>query len=132
MADQTKATGSKGLPALPKKRGPFDKLATLAHMPEPPADLREQAARDPGAAKEIDVAPTSRDQAPSGEKAPPADGGKLRGRPANPIEGEQIFLQTTLALPTFQAFKMHCIERRTTVRKELRRLVEEMLERKRR
>ena len=125
MADDPKAAGSKGLPSLPKKRpGPFDRLAALADSADPPADLREQAERDP----------VTREVAPSPVvgTVPVARAGKRRGRPASPPEGEQIFLQTTLALPVFQAFKMHCIEHRTTVREELRRLVEEMLARKRR
>ena len=125
MADDTKASGSKGLPSLPKKRpGPFDRLASLAENAEPPADLRAQAELD-SATREVTPSPVV-------GTGPVAKAGKRRGRPASPPEGEQIFLQTTLALPVFQAFKMHCIEHRTTVREELRRLVEEMLARKRR
>lgn len=133
MADDAdpKASGSKGLPTLPKKRqpGPFDKLASLAEMAEPPPDLREQAERDPAAPKDAIRAQPTEPRGPADTVAI-GTGGKRRGRPAKPVEGEQIFLQTTLPLPTFQAFKMHCIDRRTTVREELRRLVEEMLARK--
>lgn len=125
MADDTKASGSKGLPSLPKKRsGPFDRLAGLAESVEPPADLREQAERD-AATREVAPSPVT-------SKPPAIATGKRRGRPAIPTDEEQIFLQTTLPLSMFQAFKMHCIEHRTTVREELRRLVAEMLERKRR
>ena len=133
MADDTKAAGSKGLPTLPKKRpGPFDKLASLAETPEPPADLREQADRDPAMSRDATVVEPPRARNQTGGEVPVAKASKRRGRPSIAVEGEQIFLQTTLPLPMFQAFKMHCIERRTTVREELRRLVEEMLARKRR
>ena len=125
MTDDIKASGSKGLPSLPKRRpGPFDRLGSLADNAEPPADLRAQAERD-SATREVARSPVV-------GTVPGAKAGKSRGRRSSPPDGEQIFLQTTLALPVFQAFKMHCIERRTTVREELRRLVEEMLARKRR
>lgn len=128
-ADNTVPAGGNRLPSLPKKRasGPFERLQELTEISDPPQDLRLQAQRDPHSrhASEMSVEPAGTS---SIDTAPPTDTGR-RERPAVSAPGtlqkiEHMVLQTTVAIDKAQAFKMHCIRNRTTVREELRRLVD--------
>ncbi len=132
--DNTAPASSNRLPSLPKKRsqGPFHRLEELTEIGDPPQDLRLQAQRDP---PKLDAGEAAANPAinpkPSSAAAPrvirdpeqqPAPGAEPDQKP------EQMVLQTTMQIDKAQAFKMHCIRNRTTVREELRRLVDQLLD----
>lgn len=127
------AAGSR-LPSLPKKRssGPFQRLEELTEIGDPPQDLRLQAQRDP---RSLDAGGMIIDPAKnaSSDTAPPTDVAHHPERPMAPISSapvekpEHMVLQTTVPIDKAQAFKMHCIRNRTTVREELRRLVDQVV-----
>lgn len=136
MAEETDnvvpAAGNR-LPSLPKKRasGPFQRLEELTENGDPPQDLRLQAQRDP---RSLEAGVMSIDPAKNTtiDTVPPPGAGGHRERPADPAaelpqKGEHMVLQTTVPLDKAQAFKMHCIRSRTTVREELRRLVDQVV-----
>ena len=137
MAEETdkamSAAGSR-LPSLPKKRnsGPFQRLEELTEVGDPPQDLRLQAQRDP---RSLDTGGMTIDPAKnaSADIAPPTDAAHLPEQPTAPTSSapvekpEHMVLQTTVPIEKAQAFKMHCIRNRTTVREELRRLVDQVV-----
>lgn len=136
MADEpdnaASAAGNR-LPSLPKKRtpGPFYRLEELSEFVDPPQDLRLQAQRDPGSAgigaMSNDPVTTESARAPS-ERASHQRKESADPSSANPIQKpEHMVLQTTVPIDKAQAFKMHCIRNRTTVREELRRLVDQVV-----
>lgn len=127
------AAGSR-LPSLPKKRGsgPFQRLEELTEIGDPPQDLRLQAQRDP---RSLDAGGMTNDPArnASTDTTPPADAVQQPERQTAPTSSdpvhkpEHMVLQTTVPIDKAQAFKMHCIRNRTTVREELRRLVDQVV-----
>ena len=127
------ATGSR-LPSLPKKRssGPFQRLEELTEIGDPPQDLRLQAQRDP---RSLDVGGMTNDPVKNAnsDTPPTSDAAHYPERPTAPISSapvekpEHMVLQTTVPIDKAQAFKMHCIRNRTTVREELRRLVDQVV-----
>ncbi|CAH1696609.1 conserved hypothetical protein [Hyphomicrobiales bacterium] len=136
MAEETDnvvpAAGNR-LPSLPKKRasGPFQRLEELTEIVDPPQDLRLQAQRDP---RSLEAGGMSIDPAKNTniETVPPTDADRHRELSADPAaelpqKVEHMVLQTTVPLDKAQAFKMHCIRNRTTVREELRRLVDQVV-----
>ena len=131
--DNTVPAAVNRLPSLPKKRasGPFQRLQELTEISDPPQDLRLQAQRD---AHSRDAGTTSVDPVrdSSIDTTPPTEAGRRREGPAasgpEPLQkAEHMVLQTTVAIDKAQAFKMHCIRNRTTVREELRRLVDQVV-----
>ena len=127
------AAGSR-LPSLPKTRssGPFQRLEELTEIGDPPQDLRLQAQRDP---RSLDAGGMTNDPAKnaSSDTTPPTDADHHPERQTAPTSSdpvhkpEHMVLQTTVPIDKAQAFKMHCIRNRTTVREELRRLVDQVV-----
>ena len=131
--DDTVPAAVNRLPSLPKKRasGPFERLRELTEIGDPPQDLRLQARRDPrtrdGGEMPVDPPKNS-----TSDRPPPTDPARRREQPAASAseshqKAEHMVLQTTVAIDKAQAFKMHCIRNRTTVREELRRLVDQVV-----
>lgn len=132
--DKAVSTAGSRLPSLPKKRssGPFQRLEELTEISDPPQDLRLQAQRDPRSldAGGITIDPAenvSADTTPSSDAAHPPE--RQTAPPSSdPVQKpEHMVLQTTVPIDKAQAFKMHCIRNRTTVREELRRLVDQVI-----
>ncbi len=133
-SDKTGSTAGSRLPLLPKKKssGPFHRLEELAAVGDPPQDLRLQAQRDP---RSIDIGEPS--IAPSGnagaDTPPPTEAPRRPEQESASTsttaveKPEHMVLQTTVPIDKAQAFKMHCIRNRTTVREELRRLVDRVV-----
>lgn len=131
--DNAPSAASNRLPSLPKKRtpGPFHRLEELSAIVDPPQDLRLQARRDPSSGG---TGGMSNDHPiPVSMAAPPAAVPDRRDGLSDPAlsdtiqKPEHMVLQTTVPIDKAQAFKMHCIRNRTTVREELRRLVDQVV-----
>lgn len=128
------STAGSRLPLLPKKRSsnPFHRLEELATVGDPPQDLRLQAQRDPRSTDigEPPVAPSAAAgaDAPLPMEAPRRPEQEAASSSKTVVEKpEHMVLQTTVPIDKAQAFKMHCIRNRTTVREELRRLVDQVV-----
>lgn len=133
-SDKTVSPAGSRLPLLPKKRssGPFHRLEELAAVGDPPQDLRQQARRDPRSLDMGEV-PIDPSRSAGADCASPTDAPHRPGQEAvststDTVEKpEHMVLQTTVRIDKAQAFKMHCIRNRTTVREELRRLVDQVV-----
>ncbi|MGX5832074.1 hypothetical protein [Mesorhizobium sp. 43Arga] len=138
-------TAKSRLPTLPKRAGPFSKLASLdpQSFANPPS-LVEQAKVDPQA--------TAPESAPSGDKAvvpedhaappapveaaaAPARAPTRAARPPKPMKaertGETMVLQTSVPFEVALAFKALCARSRSSVREELAKMVQEAVDRTR-